>query len=94
MNGDDDMVQITNKDGLTVWVTRPPAACPHGHPFRVGDVTTYQEAWFACGCDGARRRDGRPGHTQYTCKRCRAATNVPECTDPTLKIGWAASHGH
>jgi hypothetical protein len=92
MSGD-DMIQITNKDGLTVWVTRPPAACPRGHPFRAGDITTYSEAWCACGCAAAAAADERPGHSSYPCKTCGAVTLVPECTDPTPKIGWAPSHG-
>jgi len=84
-----DMIQL--EDGS--WVTRPPEHCANGHPFRPGDIRTYSEAWFGCWCDGAQSRDKRPGHTQYTCKRCDAVTLVPACTDPSLKVGWAASHG-
>jgi hypothetical protein len=91
---DDDMIQITNKNGQTAWITRPPATCPRGHPFHPGDILTYSEAWYACGCESAQNRDARPGHTRYTCKTCGAATDVPACTDPSLKVGWAASHGH
>lgn len=76
------------------WVTRPPAACPNGHPFRPGDIRTYAEERFSCWCDAAQAASERPGHHSYRCKTCTAITLVPECTDPTLKTGWAASHGH
>jgi hypothetical protein len=91
---DADLIQIMDKHGQTVWVHRPPPACSNGHVFRPGDgAATYAEGWHSCWCDGAQRSDGRPGHTSFTCKRCGAVTLVPECTDPSLKVGWAASHG-
>jgi hypothetical protein len=41
---DGDMIPITDNEGLTVWVTRPPEQCTNGHPFRPGDgATTYAE---------------------------------------------------
>jgi hypothetical protein len=90
-----DMIPITDNEGLTTWVTRPPERCPNGHPFRPGDgARTYAEGWYACGCAGAEDdNDGRPGHNTYRCKRCDAVTLLPECTDPSLKVGWAAAHG-
>ena len=93
MGDEDDMIPIVNKAGLTEWVTRPPDACPNGHPFRAGDVKTYSEGWYACGCEAAEAADERPGHSSYRCKACGAVTLVPACTDPTMKVGWAASHG-
>jgi hypothetical protein len=83
------------KDGQPVWVHRPPHACPNGHVFRAGDnATTYGQGWYGCWCDGAQCRDARPGHVTFTCKSCGTMTLMPECTNPSQKIGWAASHWH
>jgi hypothetical protein len=89
---DPELIPITDEDGLTYWIRQPPLACPNGHPFRAGDITTYSEAWYACNCDAAQNSGKRPGHTSYTCKRCGATTDVPACTDPSARVGWAAAH--
>jgi hypothetical protein len=68
-----DMIQLEN--GFCV--TQPPEHCPNGHPFRPGDIRTYSEGWYACGCEAAEAADERPGHSRYTCKRCGATTDVP-----------------
>jgi hypothetical protein len=91
---DPELIPITEEDGLTYWITQPPPACPNGHPFRPGDITTYGEGWFACNCDAAQSSGERAGHSRYTCQRCGAATDVPACTDPGAVVGWAASHAH
>jgi hypothetical protein len=89
-----DLIHITDNRGQTAWVHRPPGHCPNGHPFRPGDIQTYAESWFSCWCDNAQAAGERPGHNSYRCKTCDAVTLVPECSDPTMKTGWAASHGH
>jgi hypothetical protein len=91
--GDGDLIPITNQHGRTVWVTQPPERCTNGHPW-APPGRGYAEGWFSCWCDGAQAREARPGHSRYECKQCRAVTLVPPCTDPTLKVGWAAHHGH
>lgn len=90
-----ELVWITTKDGVLVWVKRPPPACPNGHSLRPDDhATTYGEGWFACWCDGAHSGgNDLPGHSTFACKRCGVVTLLPECTDPSMKVGWAASHG-
>lgn len=89
---DDDLVPVRDNHGQTQWVTRPPERCANGHPWAPASGT-YTEGWYACGCDAAEAADERPGHSTYRCKTCGAVTLVPACTDPTLKVGWAASHG-
>ena len=92
MSSADDMIPIVDDDGLTVWVTRPPDACPRGHQLRAGDITTYAEGLYACACPAAEAADERPAHSSYRCRTCAAVTLVPECTDPAMRVGWAASH--
>jgi hypothetical protein len=59
---DPELIPITEEDGLTYWLTRPLPACPNGHPFRPGNITTYSEAWYACSCDAAKQREAGWAH--------------------------------
>jgi hypothetical protein len=91
---DGELIPITKKPGEQAWIHRPPEQCANGHP-RTPASGSYAEGWFACGCSGAHlaaTMRGR-GTTHVQCTTCGAVTLVPACTNPTLKVGWVASHG-
>jgi hypothetical protein len=91
--GEGDLIPITGADGLTAWVHEPPEQCPNRHPWKAASGA-YRQSWFGCWCDGAQDTDDpRPGHLEFACKTCDETVLVPACTNPSLKIGWAASHG-
>jgi hypothetical protein len=85
------LVPVNDKHGRTVWQHEPPEHCPEGHPWHVGSGT-YGEGWFGCWCPGAQKAGGRPGHVIFTCHICNGQVLMPQCVDPTLKVGWGGSH--
>ena len=85
---------VTDEDPLTVWVHEPPEQCPNGHPWTAA-IRAYRESWYGCWCSNAEvDGDPRPGHLEFTDKTCSAIVLVPTCSEPSLKVGWAASHAH
>ena len=88
-----DLIPVPGPNGLTVWVTQPPDQCSNGHPWEPASGA-YTQSWFGCWCDGAQARGPRPVHIEFTCKTCSGVVLVPECSDPTAKTDWAASHSH
>jgi hypothetical protein len=69
-----ELIPVTDERGLTEWVHRPPLACPNGHPFRPGDITTYRETGWDAGVPERCRRSGRASGRGTRCSSAGCAS--------------------